>query len=136
MSRSVGGRGSGPRGAGGGAAAPSTADMVSNGAFASDTAWTKGAGWTIAAGVATATASDAALSQSAGYIPGLNYVVVFTVSGFAAGTVTVSVGGRSGTARGSDATFTETIRAGGDGVLAFTAAGATLAVDNVSVRLL
>lgn len=112
------------------------AAYVTNGAFASDTGWTKGTGWTIAAGVATATgAISTALSQTAAItlIAGYTYTITFTVSGFAAGTVTPSIGGTAGTARGSDATFTETIVAGSTQILAFTGAGFTGNIDNVSV---
>lgn len=113
------------------------AEYVTNGAFASDTGWTKGTGWTIAAGVATATgAISTSLSQTAAIalIPGYSYTVTFTVSGFAAGTVSVSLGGgTAGTARGSDATFVETIVAGSDGLIKFTGAGFTGNIDNVSV---
>ncbi len=112
------------------------AEYVTNGAFASDTGWTKGTGWTIAAGVATATgAISTALSQTAAItlIAGYTYTITFTVSGFAAGTVTPSIGGTAGTPRGSDATFTETIVAGSTQILAFTGAGFTGNIDNVSV---
>ena len=120
-----------PASGGGGYQAP--ADLVQNGAFASDTVWTKGTGWAIAAGIATITAASTVLSQTGSYIPGRNYSATYTVSGFVAGTVTVSIGGTSGTARGSDATFTEVIKAGESGVLAFTGDTATLSIDNVSV---
>lgn len=112
------------------------AEYVTNGAFASDTGWTKGTGWTIAAGVATATgAISTALSQTSAItlIPGYTYTLTYTVSGFAAGTVTASVGGTAGTARGSDATFKETFVAGPSQIIAFTGAGFTGNIDNVSV---
>lgn len=112
------------------------AEYVTNGAFSSDASWTKGTGWTIAAGVATATgAISTALSQTSAItlIEGMTYTITFTVSGFAAGTVTASIGGTAGTARGSDATFVETIVAGSTQLLAFTGAGFTGNIDNVSV---
>ena len=112
------------------------AEYVTNGAFASDTGWTKGTGWTIAAGVATATgAISTVLSQTSAItlIAGYIYTVTYTVTGFTAGTVTVSVGGTAGTARGSAATFTETIVAGSTQLLAFTGAGFTGSIDNVTV---
>jgi hypothetical protein len=112
-------------------------NMVTNGTFASDTGWTKGTGWTIAAGVATATgAISTALTQTSPVtlIEGKKYSVVFTVSGFAAGTVAVSLGGGSaGTSRGSDATFTETITAGSTQEIAFTGSGFTGNIDTVTI---
>lgn len=112
------------------------AEYVTNGAFASDTGWTKGTGWTIAAGVATATgAISTVLSQPSAItlLAGVTYTVTYTVTAFTAGTVTVSVGGTAGTARGSAATFKETIVAGTTQILAFTGAGFTGSIDNVSV---
>lgn len=112
------------------------AEYVTNGTFTTDTGWTKGTGWTIAAGVATATgAISTALSQTAAItlIEGYIYTVTYTVTAFTAGTVTVSVGGTAGTARGSAATFTETIVAGSTQILAFTGAGFTGSIDNVTV---
>ncbi len=112
------------------------AEYVTNGAFASDTDWTKGTGWTIAAGVATATgAISTVLSQTSAItlIAGRTYTLTFTVTSFTAGTVTPSVGGTAGTARGSAATFTETIVASTTQVLAFTGAGFTGSIDNVTV---
>jgi hypothetical protein len=48
--------------------------------------------------------------------------------------VAVSLGGgTAGTARGSDATFIETVVAGSDGLIKFTGAGFTGNIDNVSV---
>lgn len=112
------------------------ADLVANGAFATDTAWTKGTGWTIAAGVATATgAISTTLTQtpSTALVAGKAYRVIFTVSGFAAGTVTPTIGGTAGTARGSDATFDEIIIATAAGTVGFATSGFTGNVDNFSV---
>lgn len=114
-------------------------NLVTNGTFASDTAWTKGAGWTIAAGKGTSDASQSAdsdLSQTPteALVQGRAYFVTFTTSGRTAGNVTAVVGSTEGTDRATNATFTETIIAG---------AGATIAlradldfdgsVDNFSV---
>lgn len=111
------------------------AEYVTNGTFASDTGWTKGTGWTIAAGVATATgAISTALSQTSAItlIEGYTYTITYTVTR-TAGTVTPSIGGTAGTARSSNATFTETIVAGSTQILAFTGAGFSGTVDNVTV---
>lgn len=111
------------------------AEYVTNGAFASDTGWTKGTGWTIAAGVATATgAISTALSQSSAItlIAGFTYTITYTVTR-TAGTVTPSIGGTAGTARSTNATFVETIVCGATQILAFTGAGFSGTIDNVSV---
>lgn len=106
-----------------------------NGTFASDTAWTKGSGWTIGAGVATATgAISTAISQNSAVtlVEGQAYTVTMTITA-SAGSLTASVGGRSGTARNSSGTYVETIVAGSTQVLAFTGAGFTGTLDNVTV---
>lgn len=116
------------------------AEVAANGTFATDTLWTKGTGWTIAAGVATATgAISTALTQSSAniavaLIPGYSYSVTYTITAFTAGTIAVSLGGgTAGTARGSAATFVETIVAGSDGTINFATVGFTGSIDNVSV---
>lgn len=112
----------------------STAELVTNGAFAADASWTKGTGWTIAAGVATATgAISTALSQViASLETGRAYRVTMTVTR-SAGSITPSVGGTAGTARSTSATFTETIICGATTTLAFTGSGFTGTLDNISV---
>lgn len=114
----------------------SDGDIVTNGAFASDTGWTKGTGWTIAGGVAVATgAISTELSQEPANLKANRYyTTTFTVSGFAAGTVALSLGGgTNGTARSSDATFTETLLSGSDADIAFITSGFTGNIDNVTV---
>ncbi len=111
------------------------AAYVTNGTFTTDTGWTKGTGWTIGTGVATATgAISTALSQTAAItlIAGYTYTITYTVSR-SAGSVTPSIGGVDGVARSSSATFTETIIAGSTQILAFTGAGFTGTLDNISV---
>lgn len=112
------------------------ANYVTNGTFASDTAWTKGTGWTIAGDVGVATGGiSTAISQNIATLEaGRIYTVTYTVSGFSAGTVTVSVGGTAGAARASDATFTEAIVCGSaNTTLAFTGVAFTGNIDNVIV---
>lgn len=115
------------------------ADVIQNGAFASDTLWTKGTGWTIAAGVATATgAISTALTQvpvaaTAPLIEGQAYLCTFTVTAFSAGTVTLNIGGTAGTARGSAATFAQVIIAGSGSTVGFTTSGFTGSIDNFSM---
>lgn len=108
--------------------------LVTNGGFGADANWTK-ATWTIAAGVAdiAAGATDT-MTQAIAIMPGVSYLVTFTVTAFTGGTVTAILGGTSGTARGSAATFAQIIKAGStDSLISFSAAGATLTIDNVTV---
>lgn len=107
--------------------------LVANGGFGSDTIWTDNT-WTIAAGVASAAGITAAMSQAIAITPGVNYLVTYTVTSFTGGTVTVILGGTSGTARGSAAAFAEIIKAGSvDSLIQFSASAATLSIDNVTV---
>ncbi len=76
-------------------------EMVTNGSFAgASTGWTLGAGWTYNAnavdrdGAGTATMTQATVIPVAGGI----YKVVYTISAYTDGTVTVSIGGTAGTA--------------------------------------
>jgi hypothetical protein len=110
-------------------------DVVTNGAFATDTDWTKGTGWTIGAGVADCDGTQADvsdLSQDVGAVEGVSYSVTYTVTR-SAGTITPVLGGTSGTARSTADTFTETIVAGADGILLFLAdADFVGTIDDVS----
>lgn len=89
--------------------------LVVNGGFAADTDWTKGTGWTIAAGVATKAAGVADdLSQAIPLVAGGVYMVEFTVSGYAAGTVLARFAGgtpTSGIARSANGTYTQDLTA-------------------------
>jgi len=120
---------------------------VTNGTFDSDQYWLKSIGWSISGGTASKAAGTAAnLKQAIPNIePGRSYSLVFTVSSRTAGSVTVYVGKTAGTARSTNATFTETITAqstsfssvtGGDYYpeLIFTAdADFDGSIDNVSL---
>lgn len=107
--------------------------LVQNGGFGSDTLWTKTT-WAIAAGVASIVAGTDTMTQAIAITPGVNYLVTFTVTAFTAGTVTAVLGGTSGTARGSAATFAEVIKAGSaDNLIGFSADTATLSIDNVTI---
>ena len=113
-------------------------DLVINGGFAADTDWTKGADWSIALGVATAAPGAGTVLEPAAALTieaGATYEVTYTMSGFVAGTCTVSVGGTNGTARGSNATFVERIVAGDTTNLKFTSdAAADYDIDDVVVK--
>lgn len=108
--------------------------LVTNGAFGADVSWTKTT-WTIAAGVASiAAAATDTMTQVVSIRPNTDYLVTFTVASFTGGTVTPILGGTSGTARGSAATFSEVIRAGNtNSLLSFSAVAATLSIDDVTI---
>lgn len=72
---------------------------ITNGTFASDTAWTKGTGWTIGSGVASKSAGTASYletSSSVAFRPRQTYRINFTTSGRTAGTITPVIRGDSG----------------------------------------
>lgn len=110
---------------------------VTNGTFATDTGWTKGAGWTIAAGVATATgAISTAISQTSPVtlVQGQAYSITYTIT-VSAGTLAPSLGGQAGTARSAAGTYMEVIVAGATQTTAFTGAGFTGTLDNVTINI-
>lgn len=112
-------------------------ELVTNGAFATDTDWTKDANWAIAAGVATHTTGAAdSISQSIAVTEGTYYIVEFDITGRTAGSVTASLGGTNGTARSADDTdIQEFIKCGATTTLSFTATSDfDGSIDNVSVQ--
>ncbi len=121
-------------GNGGGGGGDNRVQLVTNGVFAADANWTKTT-WTISAGVATiAGAATDTMTQAIAITPGVTYLVTFDVSSFTGGTVTAILGGTSGTARGSAATFSEIIKAGNsNNLINFSASAATLSIDNVTI---
>jgi hypothetical protein len=86
-------------------------NLISVPEFDADAVWVKGTGWTISAGVATAAPGSASNLTEVDILEiGKTYTVVFTISNYAAGTITPYCGsGGAGTARSSNGTFTETI---------------------------
>lgn len=115
-------------------------ELVTNGNFATDTAWTKGAQWTIASGVATKTGvGDSILQQSLAITVGASYVVTFTITS----TVTAGdgmsffLGQTSSAIRSAPGTYTETLVPVLGTNLEFGARGADAwegSIDNVSVK--
>ena len=89
------------------------AERVSNGDFSNNCAgWTLGAGWIClipGASAGVSQLSGGTLSQDTSDAAGDMYVVTYTLGGMSGGTVTVSIGGASGTARTADGTYTELI---------------------------
>lgn len=121
-------------GNGGGGGGDNRIELTTNGTFSADASWTKTT-WTIAAGVASiAGAATDTMTQPVAITPGVSYLVTFTVTSFTGGTVTPVLGGTSGTARGSAATFSEIIKAGStNNLISFSASAATLSIDNASI---
>lgn len=114
-----------------------SAEMISNGDFATDTVWSKGTGWTISGGKATKAVSGngSYLVQGASVTDRI-YRVTFTVSDYSAGTC----GGIAGTTSNAptqvsaNGTYTHYVRAtntGGVGV--WGSASFVGSIDNVSV---
>ena len=103
--------------------AASAFDVVVNGTFASDASWDKGTGWTISGGTASKAAGTGSdLDQNTILAAGETHRIIYTVSGRTAGTITAKCGsGGAGTARSTNATFTEDLLCSGSTDLIFTA---------------
>ncbi len=116
--------------------ATTIASILTNGAFADATGWTLGGTWAVGGGTLNAVNETGTIaSANPACVQFVSYRVIYTVSSFTDGTVTVSLGGTAGTARGSAATFTEEIVCGSTGLIEFTGGtAATLSIDNVSIN--
>jgi hypothetical protein len=101
----------------------SRTDVVVNGTFASDASWDKGTGWTISGGNASKSAGTGSdLDQNTILTNAETFRIIYTVSGRTAGTITAKCGsGTSGTARSTNATFSEDLLCAGSTDLIFTA---------------
>ena len=90
-----------------------TTNLITNGAFDSDTEWSKGTGWSIAAGVASCDGTQAAtshLTQDPPLVIGKTYRCSFTLSNYGAGNVLIMVGNSGlGTWRSANGTYHENI---------------------------
>ena len=86
-------------------------DLVSNGTFTGVTTdWTLGAGWAYETNDVRRSASTVTtMTQAMSTTPSFPYIVVYTISSYSAGGVTVSLGGTDGTQRTANGTYTETI---------------------------
>ena len=75
-------------------------------------AWQYGTGWTTNGTQGNKSADGTgALEQAFVPVAGKSYTIVYTVSSWTVGTVTASIGGVTGTARGANGTYTETFTA-------------------------
>lgn len=102
--------------------------------------WTaNGTNWVVSAGVFAKTSGTSttltADSLNIAVVSARFYRVTYTITGYGSGTCTVSVGGTAGTARSSNATFTEVITATNTNGIVFTASVSTAAfsINNISV---
>ena len=119
------------------------ANLTLNSTFTGNaTGWTLGLGggapdWAYSANTVTHgdSGGTAALEPTPtlrAVVVGHTYRVIFTISGWSAGTVTPTIGGTAGTARGADGTFTEDIVASTTGNLLLTPTTTFVGViDNV-----
>lgn len=114
------------------------AELCGDGGFDTGAGWTAAGGWAIGGGVLTGTAATGNTDRAITVTAGKLYRIIYTVSGYSAGSVRAQFTGgttTSGIQRTANGTYTEYIRAetgnvnfNFDGVLAFTGI-----VDNVSV---
>ncbi|MCK4473933.1 hypothetical protein KAU40_01580 [Candidatus Parcubacteria bacterium] len=112
-------------------------EKVTNGDFTGNANdWTLAAGWAYSADTVVKNGDGVGtLYQDVSAVDKEIYKVVFTISAWSAGTVTVAVGGVSGTARGADGTYTEYITATGAGNLIFTpTTSARFTIDDILVK--
>lgn len=124
-------------------------ELVTNGSFATDTAWTKGTGWTISGGQAVATAiiNDSAqrLYQAISTVAGTLYRITYTIAGFSGNGMSLFTGAAdppltAGVFVNANGTYTEMFTAvGSTTFVGFGARGSgttTFIIDNVSVKAL
>jgi len=114
-------------------------ELTTNGTFTgSETGWTiNAAAWTYNANALDKDANGTGTAaQTLTIAANKVYLVVFTLTGWSVDTVTVSLGGTSGTARGANATFREYIKtANATGALTFTPTNTSrFTLDSVSVK--
>jgi len=113
------------------------ATKVTNGTFTgAATGWTLGAAWAYNANAVDKNADGTTLlEQDVSAAANDLYLVTYTVSNWTVGSVTVAVGGASGTARSANGTYLETLKATGTGNLTFTPTNtARFTIDTVSVQ--
>ncbi len=108
-----------------------------NGSFGINGFWTLGTGVTIDTGNAWAAFSSvtgAGLTQTPPHALTASwpYIVTYTISGYSAGNIHVTIGGTNGTTRSANGTYTETITSSSDPTIVFTASGFTGKISAVS----
>lgn len=120
-----------------------SAELLTNGDFATDTVWVKGTGWTIAAGVATAAApgANSLISQALTLTPGALYQLTYTVTSYTTGLLAPRFTNAGVTVTGFSSalaagTYTVYARLGGAAdSLSFNAnSTGVFSIDNVSLK--
>jgi predicted lipoprotein len=114
-------------------------EKVTNGSFTgSASGWTLGSGFAYSSNSVSKTSNGTAgLTQSIGTILGEEYLIVFTISNYTAGTVTPVLGIVSGTAVSANGTYSQRIVPTNTGALAFNPSNtARFTIDSVSVKRL
>lgn len=112
-------------------------ELLTNGAFASDTAWTKGAGWSIGSGVASrsGTAAQSNLTQAPAIDRYKLYRLIYTLTALSAGsTLGLVQGGGVGARKTALGTYTAWARLGQSTTYGVQAvANSVLSIDNASL---
>lgn len=115
-----------------------SAELISNGAFATDTAWTKGAGWTISGGAARIASSSTTNSiREFVATAGSTYKVTYTITSVSAQGFRVYAGGNFGVSNTTAGTYTEYITCGSTDTsigISCLAAGTTGVIDDFSAK--
>lgn len=115
-------------------------DIVTNGAFASDTAWTKTGGTLISGGVASHPAgASGGVSQAVTATAGQVFEITYTITSRSAGSMTARLAGTTtniGAARTAIGTYTDTLTvpAGSVSLTILFSSDAVMAIDNVSMK--
>ena len=115
-------------------------DLATNGTFAADSDWVKGTGWSIAAGVASHAGGEGNAgdldADPAPLTAATWYILTYDIASRTEGTLIAKTGGVSGPTRSTNASFTETNRAGST-ALVFSANDAFDGdLDNVVIKAL
>lgn len=120
--------------------APATvgSELVTNGAFTSDSSWTKGAGWAYSSpdqNMEHTPGSSASLSQSISIAANNLYACTFYITGRTAGIAAPKIGGTSGQSISGNTSSTQYLLATGTGALEIVPdTYFDGSVDNVSVK--
>ncbi len=112
-------------------------ELVTNGGFTGSAAgWVLGTGWAYSADTMVKNVDGiGTCSQTVPIVVGKRYRLNFWISGFTVGTVTPSIGGFTGTARGANGHYKEIFVASSTADLAFTPTNtARFTLDTVSVQ--